>query len=334
MDKRSTRVIIDWHSHIYTPEEAANDLGTLDGKSGPKWGERGCPMVLENFLDAHYKNGIDISVVTNAAHYLRGKAAHEELPAVQRWSDYAAEVQAKHKGTLYSFATILPCGGPAFIREAERAIRELGLKGIFIHSSHKGHYPDDDEARPFWELVEALDVPVMIHPPHLGFGEERMKEYRLASSIGRPFDLCLALGRLIVRGILEDFPAVRIVASHGGGGICETISRMDYAYELKEEAFFLGSYAPMKIKHPPSHYLKKMYLDTVTYNPPAVKMVLDWMGPDRVVYGSDAPPLTSLKPRAISLIKELDIPEPWREAIFWRNAARLLELPVAADASA
>jgi predicted TIM-barrel fold metal-dependent hydrolase len=159
-------VIIDWHSHIYTPEEAAGDLGTLDGKSGPKWGERGCPMVIENFLDAHYKNGIDISVVTNAAHYLRGKAAHEELPAVQKWSDYAAEIQHKHKGTLYSFATILPCGGPAFIKETERAIRELGLKGIFIHSSHKGHYPDDDQARPFWELVEELDMPVMIHQPH------------------------------------------------------------------------------------------------------------------------------------------------------------------------
>src|SRR5262249_6747345 len=167
-------VIIDWHSHIYTPEEAADDLGTLDGKHGPKWGERGCPMVLENFLEAHYENGTDISVVTNAAHYLRGKADHEELLAVQKWSDYAAEVQQTYKGTLYSFATILPCGGPAFIKEAERAVRELGLKGIFIHSSHKGHYPDDDEARPFWELVQELDVPVMIHPPHLGFGEERM----------------------------------------------------------------------------------------------------------------------------------------------------------------
>ena len=149
---------------------------------------------------------------------------------------------------------------------------------MFINSSHKGHYPDDDEARPFWELVQDLDVPVMIHPPHIGFGEERMLEYRLASSIGRPFDLCLALGRLIVRGILEDFPRVKIVASHGGGGICETISRMDYAYELGDEAFFLGSYKPMKIKHKPSHYLKKMHLDTVTYNPPAVRMVLDWIG--------------------------------------------------------
>jgi predicted TIM-barrel fold metal-dependent hydrolase len=75
-----------------------------------------------------------------------------------------------------------------------------------------------------------------------------------------------------------------------------------------------------------------MYLDTVTYNPPAVRMVLDWMGPDRVVYGSDAPPLTSLKPRAIKLIKDLDIPESEREAIFWRNAAKLLKLPVAGTA--
>ena len=113
-------MILDWHSLIYTPEEAADDLKTWDGKSGPSWGERRCPMVLANFLDAHYKAGIDISVVTNAAHYLRGKSESEELPAVQRSSDYAAEVQEKHKGVLYSFATILPCGGPAFVKETER----------------------------------------------------------------------------------------------------------------------------------------------------------------------------------------------------------------------
>jgi aminocarboxymuconate-semialdehyde decarboxylase len=88
----------------------------------------------------------------------------------------------------------------------------------------------------------------------------------------------------------------------------------------------------MKIRHAPSHYLKKMYLDTVTYNAPAVKMVLDWMGPDRVIYGSDAPPLTSLKPRAIKLIRDLEIPESQRDAIFAGNAAKLLKLSVAAAA--
>ena len=323
-------MIIDWHAHVYTPEEAAADAQTFDGKSGPSWGDR-CPMVIENFLEAHYQNKIDVSVVTNAAHYLRGKHPSEELAAVQKWTDYAIAIQEKYKGVIYSFATILPCGGPAFVKEAERAIRELGLKGIFIHSSHKGQYPDDDEARPFWELVQDLDVPVMIHPPHIGFGEERMSEYRLASSIGRPFDLCLALGRLIVRGVLEDFPRVKLVSSHGGG-ICEVIGRMDYAYELQDEAYFLGSYAPMKIKHPPGHYLKQIYVDTVTYHLPAARLALETLGPDRVLYGSDAPPLTSLKPRAIELVNKLNLPAPQREAVFWRNAANLLKLPVAAIA--
>jgi hypothetical protein len=72
---------------------------------------------------------------------------------------------------------------------------------------------------------------------------------------------------------------------------------MDYAYELQDEAFFLGPYAPLKIKHKPSHYMKKLHMDTVTYNAPALKMVIEWMGADHVLYGSDAPPLTSLKPR-------------------------------------
>jgi aminocarboxymuconate-semialdehyde decarboxylase len=318
-------MIVEWHTHVYPPEEAAKDARTWDGRGGPAWDGR-CPMTVENVLDAHHKAGIDITVFSNAAHYMRGKPENEELRAIQRWNDYAAEIQQKHKGVLYGFATMLPCGGPAFVKETERAIRELGLKGVLIHSNHKAHYPDDDEARPFWELVQDLDVPVFIHPPHVGFGEERLREYRLASSIGRPADLCLAISRLIVRGLFEDFPRVTLVSSHGGGGICEVIGRMNYAYELQDEAYFLGSYAPMRIKHEPGYYLKKMYFDTVTYHAPAARLVLDTVGADRVLYGSDAPPLTSLKPRAIKLIQDLDIPAADKEKIFAGNALKLLKL--------
>ena len=91
-------------------------------------------------------------MVSNAAHYLRGKAAADELKAIARWSDYAAEIQDTHKGTLYCLAMATPCGSPEHLKELERAIRQLGLKGVLINSSHKGHYPDDDEARGFWEL--------------------------------------------------------------------------------------------------------------------------------------------------------------------------------------
>jgi predicted TIM-barrel fold metal-dependent hydrolase len=309
-------VIIEWHNHVYPPEEAA----------APEWEGR-CPMNIDNVLEANRKAGVDVIVVSNAAHYMRYKSDEEELTSIKRWTDYAAEIQHRHKGLVYSFTTLLPCGGPAYVRELERAIKELGLKGVFINSSHKGHYPDDDEARPFWEAVQDLDIPVMIHPPHVGFGEERMKEYRLASSVGRPFDLTLALSRLIVRGILEDFPKLKIVASHGGGGICEVIGRMDYAYELRDEAYFLGSYTPLRIKHAPSHYLKMMYLDTVCYHAPAIRCVLDTVGVDHVLYGSDAPPLTSLKPRAIKLVEDLNLSPEDRDKVFWRNAAKLLKLP-------
>ena len=101
---------------------------------------------------------------------------------------------------------------------------------------------------------------------------------------------------------------------------------MDYAYELQDEAFFLGPYKPMKIKRKPSDYMKMLYMDTVCYNTPAVKMVLEWLGPDHVLYGSDAPPLTSLKPRAIKLIQDLDIPAADKDKIFWSNARKLLKL--------
>src|SRR5213593_5292898 len=299
-------MIVDWHAHVYPPELARER----------RWGGAS-PLTIEKLLEAHERTGIDLCVVSNTIHYLREKTAAESLAFLRRWNEYGAEIQQKYQGRIVVFSSTLPCGGEPFLKELERAVVEYGLKGVLINSSHHGAYPDDDEARPFFELVTGLGIPLMMHAPSVGFGEERMREYRLASSVGRPFDLCLALSRLIVRGILEDFPRVTIVASHGGGGICETISRMDYAYELQDEAFFLGPYAPMKIKHPPSYYLKRMYLDTVTYNQPAVKMVLDWIGPARVIYGSDAPPLTSLKPRAIKLIQDLDISQEERDAIFF-----------------
>jgi aminocarboxymuconate-semialdehyde decarboxylase len=283
-------------------------------------------MTVENVLDAHHKAGIDVSLVSNAAHYLRGKAEKEELAAIRRWSDYAAEIQATHKGTLYALATILPCGGPAYLREVERAIVELELKGLFINSSHKGHYPDDDEARPFWELAQELDVPVMIHPPHVGFGEERMRDYRLASSVGRPMDGALAIARMIVRGVLEKFPTLKVVGTHLGGGICEMIGRMDYAYTLGDEVYFLGRYEPMLINHKPSHYLKMMYLESTSYWVPGARCALESVGADHFIFGTDAPPLKSLKAEGVELIKKLGLSPEDERKVYCENARKLLKI--------
>jgi len=276
-------------------------------------------------LEAHERTGIDLCVVSNTIHYLREKTAAESLAFLRRWNEYGAEIQQKYQGRIVVFSSTLPCGGEPFLKELERAIVEYGLKGVLINSSHQGAYPDDDEARPFFELVTGLGIPLMMHAPSVGFGEERMREYRLASSVGRPFDECLAISRMIVRGVFERFPGVKFVGCHLGGGICEVIGRMDYAYTLGDKASGLGTYEPLLITKRPSDYLRGLYMDTVAYHPPAVMCAYQTVGAKRLLFGSDAPPLLPLLPRAKQIIEELPITAAEREDIFGRNAIRLFE---------
>jgi aminocarboxymuconate-semialdehyde decarboxylase len=307
-------MIVDWHAHIYPPELAKDR----------RWGGT-TPFTIENLLEAHEKVGIDLCVVSNTIHHLKQKTADESLAVLRRWNDYGAEIQQKYTGRIVVFTSTLPCGGPPFVKELERAIVQCGLNGVLINSSHQGAYPDDDEAKPFFELVTSLGIPLMMHAPSVGYGEERMREYRLASSVGRPFDECLAISRMIVRGVFERFPKLKFVGCHLGGGICEVIGRMDYAYELGDLASGLGSYEPMLITKRPSDYLRNLYMDTVAYHPPAVMCAYQTVGAKQLLFGSDAPPLLPLLPRAKKIIEELPITENERQDIFGRNALRLLE---------
>lgn len=307
-------MIVDWHAHVYPPELAKER----------RWGGT-TPLTIENLLEAHQRAGIDLCVVSNTVHYLRDKSAEDSLAYLRRWNDYGAEMQQKYPGRIVVFTSTLPCGGAPFIKEMERAIVQNGLKGVLINSSHQGAYPDDDEAKPFLELVASLGIPVMMHAPSVGFGEERMRDYRLASSVGRPFDECLAIARMIVRGVFERFAAMKFVGCHLSGGICEVIGRMDYAYELGDQASGLGSYEPMLITKRPSDYLKKLYMDTVCYHPPALACAYQTVGAERLLFGSDAPPLLPLLPRAKRIIEEFPLTEDERADIFGRNALKLLE---------
>ncbi len=307
-------MIVDWHAHVYPPELAKER----------RWGGDS-PLTIEKLLEAHERTGIDLCVVSNTIHYLKEKAAAESLVFLRRWNEYGAEIQQKYQGRIVVFSSTLPCGGEPFLKELERAIVEYGLKGVLINSSHQGAYPDDDEARPFFELVTGLGIPLMMHAPSVGFGEERMWEYRLASSVGRPFDECLAISRMIVRGVFERFPGVKFVGCHLGGGICEVIGRMDYAYTLGDKASGLGTYEPLLITKRPSDYLRGLYMDTVAYHPPAVMCAYQTVGAKRLLFGSDAPPLLPLLPRAKQIIEELPITAAEREDIFGRNAIRLFE---------
>jgi aminocarboxymuconate-semialdehyde decarboxylase len=307
-------MIIDFHTHVQTPEQLA----------APFWQGR-CPMTIENVLEAQQEAGVDATLVSQPIHELRGMDRDQQLDTVRKVNRYIASLQNKYP-TIYGIATTVPHGGDAFLREWERAVKEDGLRGAWILSSLPGHYPDDDDCLPFFQLATEMDVPVVIHPPSVGFGEERLKEYRLASSVGRPMDNALALARLIVRGIFEKFPTLKLVGTHLGGGICEMIGRMDYAYNLQDEAFFLGSYEPMLIKHPPSHYLKMMYLESTCYHPPAARCAFDTVAADYFIFGTDAPPLKVLKKQGVDVIKKIGLSPADEAKVYSGNAKRLLKI--------
>src|SRR5436190_21726861 len=104
------------------------------------------------------------------------------------------------------------------------------------------------------------------------------------------------------------------------------IGRMDYAYRLQDEAFFLGSYEPMLIKHPPSHYLKMMYLESTCYHVPAARCAVETVGPDHFIFGTDAPPLKWLKPAGVAVTRELHLPSAEEAKVSGAKPARLLKL--------
>ena len=318
-------MIIDFHTHVLPPEDQNTFTAAHFHKNvrAPKQGR--VPTTIENALEAQKIGGVDITVISNPLHNLRDMDRSQQLERVMRHNRYIATQQEKYE-SIYGFAATVPYGGDAFLREFERAVKEDGLKGAWITSSLQGNYPDDDEALPFFQLATELDVPVVIHPPSVGFGEERMRDYRLASSIGRPMDGALAIARLIVRGIFEKFPTLKLVGTHLGGGICEMIGRMDYAYRLQDEAYFLGSYEPMLIKHPPSHYLKMMYLESTCYHPPAARCAFETVGADHFIFGTDSPPLMVLKKEGVELIKKLGLSPDDERKVYYENAKKLLKI--------
>ena len=105
------------------------------------------------------------------------------------------------------------------------------------------------------------------------------------------------------------------------------IGRMDYAYNLQEEAYFLGfAYEPMLIKHPPSHYLKMMYLESTCYHWPAAWCACKTVGADHFVFGTDAPPTKCSRSKGVEVIKQIGLSPEDEQKVYYENAKRLLKI--------
>jgi aminocarboxymuconate-semialdehyde decarboxylase len=187
---------------------------------------------------------------------------------------------AQGQGRLHGLGT-LPLQHPAVaVRELERAVRELGLKGVSVSTNIDGRELADPAFGPVWEAAAGLGAVVFIHPWGCTLGPRLRAEF-LGNTFGQPAETALALSHLIFGGTLDRHPGLKLLAAHGGGFLPTYIGRSDHAWRERPDA--------RGCAHPPSDYLRKIWYDALVYTPLALRHLVEVAGPDRLMLGTDYP---------------------------------------------
>ena len=279
---------------------------------------------VEALLERHEAAGIEMAVVSDP-HIWYGELDPSDIERTREYNDFAAELARAYPRRLVALGTVTPWRGDEHVREAERAVTELGLAGLALPTSDDGRYLDSvPEA--FWELVTALDVPLFLHPGGTVIGQELMTMYRMGEVCGRPLDTTATLARFILTGTFERHPEIRLLCAHAGGAICTIADRLDFGHELRHYAP-LGPWGEVELGEPPSAHVARLYLDTVTYGTAALRPALERVGSRRLLYGSDRPPVPFDHERTIGYVRALGLPPEEEEAVLAGNARELFRLP-------
>jgi aminocarboxymuconate-semialdehyde decarboxylase len=208
----------------------------------------------------------------------------------------------------------------ASIKEAKRAVRELKLTGFMIGSNVGGINLDDPYFAPMWETIAELDVPLFIHP-YIPAGAERMRRYYLHNLIGMVNETAIAIASVIYGGLLETYPNLRLCFAHAGGTYPFIQGRLDQGYRVRPEE--CGAAIP----HPPSHYLGKLYFDSISFSDSALRFLADLVGSDHMVIGSDYPFDMGPEQPVDAILSNPYLSEDEKADIVGRTASQLYGIP-------
>lgn len=206
----------------------------------------------------------------------------------------------------------------AAVAELDRAVNKLGMRGVQILANVNGRDLDSPELMPFYKEVQALDIPVFIHPRPPA-GTIRLNGYHLINLIGNPMDTTIAAARLVFSGVLDRFPRLKFCLAHAGGMVPYLRGRWEHGYEVRPEAKFF-------IKEPPSKYIPLFYYDTITHSDSLLEYLIKSVGADKVLMGTDYP-FDMADSEPVDRAQRLTgVTEKDRQQVLGGNAARLLKL--------
>jgi len=260
--------------------------------------------------------GIDVEVVSLSTPNVFFTDAEHQPEIARMTNDAYAELIAQHPARFKGFASIPMDDPDAALTELHRAIDELKLNGVILLSNIGGKPLTSPEYRSFFAEANRMKLCILLHPM-LPANTEPFREYVLGPIVGFMFDTTLAVARMCFDGMLRDFPDIRWIIAHLGGAVPYLMERMDNGWRDFPEC-------RAKIDELPSAYLKRLYYDTVNFNPHMLTMARNIFGADHMVMGSDYPHLLGSIDRAVSSIESLDIPDDEKQRIFEGTALSIL----------
>ncbi len=284
--------IIDFHAHVLEAEATRQSAGSnvVSGfgqfpRPGP--GSRFAEIEAK-MLDpaAHIEDmdrlGIDVEVASAAAVFVNSEWASPDtdLAINRKLNDFVAECQGTFAGRIVGSFTLPLQSIELSLRELERAVDQLRLRVANIPANVQGTYVGDRSLWPVWEALCDKDVVVFMHPH--GVKDPWYLSYGLWNSVGQAVEETRALSSMIYEGLFDQLPDIKLVISHGRGYLPHYYGRHDRNVQNMPDS--AGNIARL-----PSDYLRSIYYDTCVYAPEVLAALVDHVGAERLVMGSDYP---------------------------------------------
>ena len=232
-------------------------------------------------------------------------------------NDHIAEVVQLHPKKYIGLGTIPLQDVDIAVKELERC-KAIGLKGVQIGSNINQLNLNEPVFHTFYAACESLDMSVFVHPWEM-MGEQNMQKYWLPWLVGMPAETSRAICSLLLGGIFEKYPALRVAFAHGGGSFPFTHGRIEHGYDCRPDLVAIDN--PVH----PKEFKGKFYVDSLVHDPKALDFLIDVMGEEYVALGSDYPfPLGENIPG--KLIKNHISDKALQEKLLHKNALRWLNL--------
>jgi aminocarboxymuconate-semialdehyde decarboxylase len=315
--------IIDMHAHVY-PEgclteivKARPDFVLVESPRGQSLVYRGSYVMsipsgqadLKNRLQVMDDAGVGIEVLSIGALNL-GWAGSRDTVTARTINDGLAAVCRQYPGRFHFVAALPLSSNVAMEAELDRAV-SLGAVGVGITTTIADYTLDAPQLREFWRQLNRRSLLVLVHPtfPSNGPADDR-GEFLAVGYLG---ETAMAATKLVLAGVLEECPDVRLVWSHCGGSLCMVIDRIDRGYKRYEHC-----------PRPPSEYLRSCFYDTACMHGPALDCARATFGGNTLVYGTDEPHVPNGTKAVFDALHNRPWPADDLQAIFTGNAQRLI----------